>query len=90
MIFLEYIRKRQICAVVLNLLTCGLFVISCSVLGVAFLLHANGLCIVVSLICNFFTLVLMTTPTFRRSAGNLAYILTLIFGALGFFYGLSL
>lgn len=91
MIFLEYIRKNQIREVVLNLLTCGLFVLSCTMTGYLFRVPAFSCIFVIGLITgSLFVIVGITTSALKENIDHLVCILTLIFGALGFFIGVSL
>ena len=82
--------KNKICIVATTSLCCSLFVLSCVALGGSFTLGVSTFTITsVSTSC-LFIFVCAATSAFRENLGNSLFILTLIFGALGFFYGLSL
>ena len=82
--------KKKICIVAMTSLCCSLFVLSCVALGGSFSLGLSTFTITSMSASCLFIFVCAVTSAFRENVGNLLFILTLIFGALGFFYGLGL
>lgn len=85
-----FMTKNKICIVAMTSLCCSLFVLSCVALGGSFSLGVSTFTITSMSTSCLFIFVCVVTSAFRENLGNLLFILTLIFGLLGFFIGVGL